>query len=149
MNPNRMPRAMNQAYQMSADDGTRDMSASPDAEWSTIGDIARDFDVTLRTLRFYEARGLLTPRREGMNRYYSQQDRARLSLILKGKKLGFTLTEIRAMVAQNHESKAGLKLTLPQIDEQLKLLRGQMAECEAAIEELEERRSALLQSAKA
>ena len=99
--------------------------------------------MTLRTLRFYEARGLLSPRREGMNRYYSAQDRARLALILKGKKLGFTLTEIRAMVAQNPGGKGGLILSLPQIDEQLTLLRGQLAECQAAIAELEERRSAL------
>lgn len=118
--------------------------AASQNEWATIGDIARDFDVTLRTLRFYESRGLLSPRREGMNRYYSAQDRSRLELILKGKKLGFTLTEIRAMVAQNSESKQGLKLSLPQIDEQLKLLRSQLAECQSAIAELEERRAALM-----
>ena len=112
------------------------------SDWSSIGDIARDFDVTLRTLRFYEARGLLAPRREGMNRYYSDQDRTRLGVILKGKKLGFTLTEIRAMVAQS-EDKAALQLSLPQIDEQLKLLRSQLAECQSAIAELEERRAAL------
>jgi DNA-binding transcriptional MerR regulator len=119
-------------------------AASTQTEWATIGDIARDFDVTLRTLRFYESRGLLSPRREGMNRYYSEQDRSRLELILKGKKLGFTLTEIRAMVAQNSESKSGLKLSLPQIEEQLKLLRSQLAECQSAIAELEERRTALV-----
>ena len=112
--------------------------------WSTIGDIARDFDVTLRTLRFYEARGLLSPRREGMNRYYSEQDRSRLELILKGKRLGFTLTEIRAMVGQNSEARAALKLSLPQVDEQLKLLRSQLEECKAAIEELESQRSVLM-----
>lgn len=133
-------------YQMSATEKTAGsaIAETPHDEWSTIGDIARDFDVTLRTLRFYEARGLLSPRREGMNRYYSEQDRARLSLILKGKKLGFTLTEIRSLVAQNAGSKNGLKLSLPQIDEQLKLLRSQLAECEAAIEELEERRVSLV-----
>jgi DNA-binding transcriptional MerR regulator len=96
-------------------------------EWATIGDIARDFDVTLRTLRFYEARGLLTPRREGMNRYYSAQDRARLELILKGKRLGFTLSEIRAMVAQGSEAKPSLRM-----------------ECQAAIAELEDRRTHLI-----
>jgi DNA-binding transcriptional MerR regulator len=117
-------------------------AASSQDEWATIGDIARDFDVTLRTLRFYESRGLLSPRREGMNRFYSDQDRSKLELILKGKKLGFTLTEIRAMVAQNSETKNGLKLSLPQIDEQLKLLRSQLAECQSAIAELEERRLA-------
>jgi DNA-binding transcriptional MerR regulator len=129
---------------MSADKGARSASVANDPSWSTIGDLARDFDVTLRTLRFYEARGLLSPRREGMNRYYSKPDRARLELILKGKKLGFTLTEIRAMVGQSAEASASLKLSLPQIDEQLKMLRAQLAECKAAIEELERQRSAAL-----
>lgn len=119
-------------------------SVANDPSWSTIGDLARDFDVTLRTLRFYEARGLLSPRREGMNRYYSQPDRARLELILKGKKLGFTLTEIRAMVGQSAEASSSLKLSLPQIEEQLKLLRAQLAECKAAIDELESQRAAAL-----
>jgi DNA-binding transcriptional MerR regulator len=115
-----------------------------EANWSTIGDIARDFDVTLRTLRFYEARGLLAPRREGMNRFYSDQDRSRLELILKGKRLGFTLTEIRAMVGQISETRSGLKLSLPQVDEQLKLLRSQLEECKAAIDELESQRAVLM-----
>jgi DNA-binding transcriptional MerR regulator len=142
---------MPSAFHMSPAE-TFSVSNTPDdksANWSTIGDIARDFDVTLRTLRFYEARGLLSPRREGMNRFYSDQDRSRLALILKGKKLGFTLTEIRAMVAQSTENKQGLKLSLSQIVEQLKLLRTQLSECEAAIAELEERRAQLTGAEKA
>ncbi|MGL4441793.1 MAG: MerR family transcriptional regulator [Bosea sp. (in: a-proteobacteria)] len=119
-------------------------SATSQSDWATIGDIARDFDVTLRTLRFYESRGLLAPRREGMNRYYSAQDRSRLELILKGKKLGFTLTEIRALVAQGGENKNGLKLSLGQIDEQLKMLRSQLEECQSAIAELEDRRLSMV-----
>lgn len=114
------------------------------ADWSTIGDIARDFDVTLRTLRFYEARGLLAPRREGMSRFYSQKDRLRLGLILKGKQLGFTLSEIRALVLQGEDGQSGLQLSLAQIDEQLGLLRSQMNETRAAIAELEERRASLV-----
>lgn len=129
---------------MTQHDRTTANAASAAMEWATIGDIARDYDVTLRTLRFYEARGLLSPRREGMNRYYSAQDRARLAVILKGKKLGFTLSEIRALIEQNDDTKSSLKLTLPQIDEQLALLRGQLADTKAAIEELEERRKALV-----
>lgn len=113
----------------------------------TISDLARDFGVTLRTLRFYESRGLLSPARSGMTRIYSGRDRARLALILKGKQLGFTLVEIRAMLA-NEESKGGenqeksasvggLQLTRTQIAEQLELLRTQRTEIEAAIVELE------------
>jgi DNA-binding transcriptional MerR regulator len=112
----------------------------------TISDLARDFDVTLRTLRFYESRGLLAPARSGMTRIYSSRDRARLALILKGKQLGFTLVEIRAMLA-NEDKKGGagdkaanvggLQLSRDQIVEQLELLRSQRAEIESAISELE------------
>lgn len=130
-----------------ASDATRPASQSGESgEWATIGDIAREFDVTLRTLRFYESRGLLAPRREGMNRFYSQKDRARLALILKGKKLGFTLAEIRAMVLQSEDGKSGLQLSLPQIEEQLALLREQLADTRAAIAELEERRANLVKA---
>ena len=55
--------------------------------------------MTLRALRFYENKGLISPHRDGLNRLYSQGDRTRLALILKGKKLGFTLGEIRQMIA--------------------------------------------------
>jgi len=111
----------------------------------TISDLARDFGVTLRTLRFYESRGLLSPARSGMTRIYSGRDRSRLALILKGKQLGFTLVEIRAMLA-NEEKKGGevgaasvggLQLTRDQVLEQLELLRAQRAEIESAIAELE------------
>lgn len=113
----------------------------------SISDLARDYGVTLRTLRFYEARGLLSPTRSGMTRIYSGRDRARLALILKGKQLGFTLVEIRAMLA-NEEGKGaaseeksasvgGLQLTRSQIGEQLELLRSQRSEIDGAIAELE------------
>lgn len=117
-----------------------------DAGGFTISDLARDFGVTLRTLRFYESRGLIAPARSGMTRIYSARDRARLALILKGKQLGFTLVEIRAMLA-NEEKKAGshdksaavggLHLSREQIVEQLDLLRSQRTEIEDAIKELE------------
>lgn len=117
-----------------------------DAGGFTISDLARDFGVTLRTLRFYESRGLIAPARSGMTRIYSARDRARLALILKGKQLGFTLVEIRAMLANEdkkaggHEKSAavgGLHLSREQIVEQLDLLRNQRAEIDDAIKELE------------
>ncbi len=118
-----------------------------DAGGFSISDLARDFGVTLRTLRFYEARGLLSPSRSGMTRIYSARDRARLALILKGKQLGFTLVEIRAMLS-NEEAKqgaaagksasvGGLQLSRDQIVEQLELLKTQRAEIDDAIGELE------------
>ena len=64
----------------------------------TIGDLAREFGVTLRTLRFYEDKDLIRPRRQGLNRLYGRRDRARLKLILLGKKVGFSLAEIKEML---------------------------------------------------
>lgn len=128
---------------------TRSAADSAAAEQTgdfTISDLARDFGVTLRTLRFYESRGLIAPSRSGMTRIYSARDRARLALILKGKQLGFTLVEIRAMLANEDKkgsaggaaaSVGGLQLSREQIVEQLELLRSQRAEIEGAIAELE------------
>ncbi len=67
-----------------------------DATYS-ISDLAKEFGVTTRTLRHYEAEGLVAPRREGTNRLFSHRDRVRLKLALRGKRLGFTLAEIREL----------------------------------------------------
>lgn len=63
----------------------------------SISDLAREFDVTPRTIRFYEEQGLLTPARRGQVRVYRPGDRVRLKLILRGKRLGFTLEESKAL----------------------------------------------------
>jgi DNA-binding transcriptional MerR regulator len=63
----------------------------------TISELAREFGVTTRTIRFYEDEGLLSPRREGTNRIFSPRDRVRLKLALRGKRLGFSLAEIREL----------------------------------------------------
>ena len=63
----------------------------------TISELAREFEVTTRTIRFYEDQGLLSPRREGTNRVFSNRDRVRLKLALRGKRLGFSLAEIREL----------------------------------------------------
>jgi DNA-binding transcriptional MerR regulator len=65
---------------------------------SSIGDLARELDVTPRAIRFYEDEGLLSPRREGSRRVYSKRDYVRLKLILRGKRLGFSLAEVREML---------------------------------------------------
>ncbi len=64
----------------------------------TISALALEFDVTPRAIRFYEDMGLLQPGRDGRNRVYSQRDRTRLKLTLRGKRLGFSLQEIRQLV---------------------------------------------------
>jgi DNA-binding transcriptional MerR regulator len=63
----------------------------------TIGDLAREFDVTIRTIRHYEEQGLLAPARQGASRIFSARDRVRLKLALRGKRLGFTLQEIKEL----------------------------------------------------
>jgi DNA-binding transcriptional MerR regulator len=69
----------------------------PAQTWS-IAELAAEYDVTLRTIRFYEDRGLLTPERRGTARVYHPRDRVRLGLILRGKRLGFSLDEIATIV---------------------------------------------------
>jgi DNA-binding transcriptional MerR regulator len=105
----------------------------------SIGDLSREFGVTLRTLRFYEDRQLLNPRRQGLNRLYSRRDRARLKLVLMGKKVGFSLTEIRDML-DLYDLKDGqvtqLKVALDKFSRQIAVLRQQKEDIEQAIEEL-------------
>ena len=67
------------------------------AEFS-IGELAVEFDVTPRAIRFYEGHGLLAPKRAGQRRIYSPRDRTRLKLTLRGKRLGLTLSEIRELI---------------------------------------------------
>ena len=106
----------------------------------TIGDLAREFDVTLRTLRFYEDKHLLSPRRQGMNRLYSRRDRARLKLILLGKKVGFSLVEIKEML-DLYDLKNGhvlqLRVALEKFGRQQEVLRRQKEDIEQAMEELD------------
>ena len=105
----------------------------------TIGDLAREFGVTLRALRFYEDKGLLSPKRQGLNRLYSRRDRARLKLVLLGKRLGFSLIEIRE-VLDLYDTRGGklkqLRVALAKFDSQLELLKQQKQDVERAIEEL-------------
>ena len=68
------------------------------SETYSIGDLAREFDVTPRAIRFYEDEGLLAPRREGSRRIYGKREHVRLKLILRGKRLGFSLAEVREML---------------------------------------------------
>ena len=73
------------------------MGGEEDSEFS-ISELAQEFDVTPRAIRFYEAEGLLSPRREGQRRIYTPRDRTRLKLTLRGKRLGLTLAEIRELI---------------------------------------------------
>jgi DNA-binding transcriptional MerR regulator len=70
----------------------------PEAQTYTISELAREFDVTPRAIRFYEDQGLLAPARAGQNRVYSKRDYVRLKLTLRGKRLGFSLSEVGEMI---------------------------------------------------
>ncbi len=109
-------------------------------ELFTIGELSQHYNITLRALRFYESRGLLAPQRAGAVRLYGKADRHRLELILKGKQLGFTLSEIREMIAARADDCAGqseLAIAPDLVVAQLETLQRQRVNIEQAIIELE------------
>lgn len=118
-------------------DGPQLGSQLGDQRFYAIGDLAEEFGTTLRTLRFYEQKGLISPRHEGTTRVYSAEDRARLALVLKGKRLGFTLGEIAAMLAARDGGEGRtLDLSRQKCVDQIKLLERQKRDIEKAIAEL-------------
>ena len=107
----------------------------------TISQLSDEFGVTPRTIRFYEDRGLISPRREGQNRVYSPRDRVRLGFILRGKRLGFSLDEIREMLDLydlGNGQVEQLRVTLDRSRARLDTLRRQRADIEEAMGELED-----------
>ncbi len=105
-----------------------------------IGDLAREFDVTLRTLRFYEDRGLVTPTRSGTTRLYSEQDRERLRIALFCKRIGLSLGDIREMLDlhEEGESESTISDKIRQVyASQLQTLLKQQEETKATIADLE------------
>src|SRR6476619_3165847 len=73
----------------------------------SIAELAREFGITARTMRFYEDEGLIKPRRQGLTRLYSTHDRTRLGWILRGKRLGFSLAEIKELIDLYHVDRTG------------------------------------------
>ena len=120
---------------------TNSVPAESSDGYSRIGELARLYGVTLRTLRFYEDKGLLTPHREGTTRLYTRRDVARLKLILLGRKVGFSLREVKQILDlyDPHGSNAKqLKLALDKSEKQLVRLEKQRASIDEAIVELTE-----------
>jgi DNA-binding transcriptional MerR regulator len=99
----------------------------------TISELAREFGVTTRTIRFYEDQGLLSPKREGTNRVFSPRDRVRLKLALRGKRLGFPLAEIRELFELYDVSRD----QHPQLEEFLTRLERRRADLEQQREDIE------------
>ena len=111
----------------------------PSPAGMTIGELAREAGVTLRALRFYQSKGLLTPRRIGPTRLFTAEDRDRLALIMQGKRLGFTLCEIHEMLAaraRGNTHTLPLPISRKKCVEQINLLERQRREIDTALAEL-------------
>ncbi|MEP7019703.1 MAG: MerR family transcriptional regulator [Pseudonocardiales bacterium] len=106
----------------------------------TVGELADELGVTTRTLRFYEAEGLVSPQRSGSNRVYGQRDHARLRLILRGRRFGMTLGECREIVdmydgAESSEQRQ-LQILLARLDEIAADLRARQADLRRTLGEV-------------
>ncbi len=107
----------------------------------TIREMCEEFDITPRTLRFYEAKELLFPIREGQKRLFTKRDRGRLKLILRGKRFGFSLEEIRQLLDMygiGDQQATQYKRTYELANERLQDMEQQRAELDVAITELRE-----------
>ena len=105
----------------------------------SISELAREFDVTPRAIRFYEDQGLLSPRRDGQRRIYTLRDRTRLKLTLRGKRLGLTLSEIRELIDMyepGRDERPQLKRFLAVLEAHKAGLLQQRADIEAQLAEL-------------
>lgn len=119
----------------------KDGDCGPEQAVFTITDLAREFGVTPRTLRFYEDEGLIHPKRRGTTRLYSRADRARLAWILRGRSVGFSLADIRDlldMYAPGPARRIQIEATLAKSRERIAALAGQRAAIDATIAELEQ-----------
>ena len=102
----------------------------------TITDLAREYAVTLRTLRHYETLGLLSPERRGTTRVYHQRDRIRLELVLRGRRLGFSLEEI-AHIVNMYDERPGERGQLEYLIDQIGVRRAELARMRADIAQTE------------
>lgn len=105
----------------------------------TIGELAQEFGVTLRTLRFYEDKGLINPRRDGATRIYTRRDRGRLKLVLMGKRVGFSLSQIREMLDLydfRHGQVSQMRVAIGRFNEQIAVLEHQKRDIEQALDDL-------------
>ena len=127
---------------------TNNMSVETGEDLVRIGEMAKKYGVTLRTLRFYEDKGLLNPQRDGSTRLYTRRDKARLKLILLGRKVGFSLRDVKQMMDLYDPTGSNtkqLRLALDKSEKQLARLQKQRALIDDAINELSGSMSAVRQ----
>lgn len=106
----------------------------------SISDLAREFDITPRTIRHYEAEGLIAPDRDGQRRIYSGRDRVRLALVLRGKRLGFSLAEAKEIIdlyAAPQGEAVQLRTMLGKLDEKREMLEDKRLDLDAAISNMD------------
>ncbi len=106
----------------------------------TISELAREFGVTTRTIRYYEDQGLLSPKREGMNRIFQNRDRVRLKLALRGKRLGFSLGEIRELFELydvTRDERRQIEEFLQKLERRRDLLERQREDIEVMLNEMD------------
>ena len=111
-----------------------------DTRTYSISELAREFDVTTRSIRFYEDQGLLNPARQGQTRIYSRQDRVRLKLTLRGKRLGFSLADIRDLFAlydADKSSRTQLQTMLGLVADKREMLEQQLEDIKMVLLELD------------
>jgi DNA-binding transcriptional MerR regulator len=123
----------------SAGRGTLSPEGVGDPAVFTIRDLVQECAVTARTLRFYEEKGLLTPRRAGQERLYSRRDRARLKYVLMGRRVGFSLDEVRELLDLydlDDAEETQLRVALSRFRERIGRLERQKIEIERVIDEL-------------
>jgi DNA-binding transcriptional MerR regulator len=114
-----------------------DTQTSLPSKGFTVAELASEAGITVRALRFYQSKGLLAPRREGNGRVFNQDDRDSLAFILRGKRLGFTLAEIREMLLARARGFAGpLPINRRKCVEQIAMLEKQLREIDSALAEL-------------